>query len=198
MEVASNILRGSGVKHAELFGGDRIPCVSNVRQKIIRALYQEGHKPVKIANFLKCDHSTVYYHVKDGTKEIRRIRGRNKNRKTIKVDCDGLTETQRKVFDFVKTYISEHSGISPTQHEIMLGCGFKHDGIVSRAVKSMVLRGHMERTYGQRRSIRPKQSKYLDFLGRHRDAFMAQCESEGVKPETVLRDLVANYMGDWA
>lgn len=62
-----------------------------------------------------------------------------------------LTKTQKKTYDFIKSYI-EREDISPTLNEISLGINIKSRGTISRYVQALVSYGLLAKNKGKNTS----------------------------------------------
>jgi hypothetical protein len=56
------------------------------------------------------------------------------------------------VLEFIRTYQEDHSGFSPSQREIALGCKISM-GAVREALDTLETRGKIARIYGVQRGI---------------------------------------------
>ena len=67
-----------------------------------------------------------------------------------------LTKLERKMFTFMESYISEHSGDAPTLAEIGSACGVRSVGTVHRYLSSMQEKGCVRKSRSGWRTRRPK------------------------------------------
>jgi hypothetical protein len=104
-----------------------------------------------------------------------------------------MTRTQRKLFDFITTFIAEH-GHNPTYEEMAAGIGTKSKGSVSRHIDNLVSAGAVTRSqHGHPFVLSGALTLYLprDIAGK-----VAQlAQSTGVTPEAVVIEALRDRLG---
>lgn len=65
----------------------------------------------------------------------------------------GLTPRQAEVLAFIRRYIAEHNGASPTRREICAGLGMKSSSDVHQLLQRLKERGHIDWAPRQARAI---------------------------------------------
>lgn len=65
----------------------------------------------------------------------------------------GLTPAQKRLLDFIKSYMDESGGVPPTYQEMGAAIGLKSKSSVHRLVHGLKQRGHISMLPGMRQSL---------------------------------------------
>lgn len=65
----------------------------------------------------------------------------------------GLTPKQRELLDFVRNYISEHGGVSPSHDEMKAAMGLQSKSGITRLIGALEERGFVHRMPNRARTL---------------------------------------------
>ena len=64
-----------------------------------------------------------------------------------------MTKAQKAALDFVRAYVAEHDGVSPSLREIASGLGQGSLGDTYRLIACLIERGHLRHEGGRKRAL---------------------------------------------
>ena len=108
----------------------------------------------------------------------------------------GLTPRLHQLATFIKTYVAEHGGISPTHDEMMVAMGLHSKSGISRMMNELEARGVIARKKHASRSVVIRDENENSVAPAVMSAIEAYCAHTGQKPRDLITAAVGAYFNE--